>query len=196
MRKRSNRVALAIVGAASFALAGCTEEQVDATAFPDLASCTAEANRSGAFSTADCQAAFDQTKAVHLETAPRFADKEACEAEYGVGSCGSEAEQMGAGGSGSIFMPLMMGMLLGNLMGGFGRSGAMAQPMYKTADGKFTTPSGNTSFSSNQGATKLSPQQFNKAPTTVGKPPMTKASPVSRGGFGSTGARTGSSFGG
>lgn len=196
MKKRSNRVALAIVGAAAFALAGCTDEQVDAQAFPDLASCNAESARSGAFSTADCQAAFAETQALHVETAPRFDSQEACEAQFGEGQCGSEAEQVASGGSGSIFMPLLAGMLLGNLMGGMGR-GAMAQPMYKTADGKFTTPSGQSSFSSNQGATKLAPSQFNKAPSTVGKPPMSASTPVSRGGFGATGAKTGgSSFGG
>ena len=47
MRKRSRAVALTILGAASFAIAGCREEQVDAQAFPDLASCQAAAAQGG-----------------------------------------------------------------------------------------------------------------------------------------------------
>ena len=40
MMKRSRKVAITILGAAAFTLAGCQEEQVDAAAFPDLQSCT------------------------------------------------------------------------------------------------------------------------------------------------------------
>ena len=58
MTKRSNRVAIAILGAAAFSLAGCREEEVDAQAFPDLESCTAQAEKGGMFSAQDCEAAF------------------------------------------------------------------------------------------------------------------------------------------
>ena len=50
MTKRSKRVAIAIVGATAFSLSGCGEEQVDASAYPDLQSCTVAAKQDGLFS--------------------------------------------------------------------------------------------------------------------------------------------------
>jgi uncharacterized protein YgiB involved in biofilm formation len=85
----------------------------------------------------------------------------------------------------------MMGYLIGNMLGGAKAS----QPLYKTSGGKFTNAAGSSTFSGNAGATKLGTSQFNRPPTTVGKPPMTRATAMSRGGFGSTGAGR-SSFGG
>lgn len=192
MSKRSKTVALAIVGAASFALAGCKEEQVDAQAFPDLQSCLDAVGPTSLFSAQDCETAFDETLALHAETAPRYDSLQVCEEQYGEGNCGSEAQATG-GGSGSIFMPLIAGYLIGNMLGG-GR-GLGAQPMYRTADGRFTTPSGNATYTNNSGKAKLNAGAFAKAPVTAGKPPMTKATAVSRGGFGSSSTRSGG-FGG
>ena len=47
MRKRSRTVALSILGATAFTLAGCREEQVEAQAYPDLESCKAAAGQGG-----------------------------------------------------------------------------------------------------------------------------------------------------
>ncbi|WP_283179785.1 DUF1190 domain-containing protein [Gemmobacter sp. 24YEA27] len=190
-RKRSRHVALAILGAASFALAACTEDEVDAQAFPDLKSCKEAASLGGMFSGADCDAAFAEAEVLHVETAPRYDSLQTCEAEHGAGACGNE-QQVQSGGSGSIFMPLMMGYLIGNMLGGQ-RGVAAAQPLYKTADGKFANAAGTSAYSSNSGKAKLPASQFTRPPTTVGKPPMTKATAQSRGGFG---ASSGSSAGG
>ena len=184
MRKRSNRVALAVVGAAAFALAACGEEQVDAQAFPDLAACKAAATSGGMFSTQACDEAFGEAQALHAEAAPRYDSQATCEAEHGAGNCVTE-QQASGGSSGSIFMPMMMGYLIGSMLGG--NSGkAAAQPLYKTSNGRFATPAGGTSFSSNSGAAKVSGSQFNRPASTVGKPPMTRATAASRGGFGSS----------
>ncbi|WP_417720684.1 DUF1190 domain-containing protein [Salipiger sp.] len=193
MTKRSNRVAIAIVGAAAFALAGCQEEQVDAQAFPDLESCTAEATKGGMFSTQDCRDAFQQAETLHVESAPRYDSLQVCEEQHGEGACGSEAQAAG-GGSGSIFMPLLAGYLIGNMLGG--RSGmAAAQPLYKTADGKFTNAARTSTYSGNSGAAKLGTSQFARPSATAGKAPMSRATATSRGGFGGFGGgRTG--FGG
>ncbi|MBT9383801.1 DUF1190 domain-containing protein [Pseudooceanicola sp. CBS1P-1] len=189
MRKRSRKVALAIVGAASFAaLAGCREDQVDAQAFPDLQSCKAASNNSGLFSVQECETAFADAQQLNVETAPRYDSKATCEQEHGEGNCESEAQAMGneGGGMGSIFLPLMAGYLIGNMMGG--RTGmAAAQPLYKTANGKFTNAAGTAAYSSNSGKAKLNSSLFKKPQTTLGKAPMTKATLSSRGGFGSTG---------
>ncbi|WP_050527894.1 DUF1190 domain-containing protein [Pseudorhodobacter aquimaris] len=181
--KRSSRVAITILGAAAFTLAGCQEEQVDAQAFPDLRSCINAAQNGGMFTAEDCDASFAEAEALHVEAAPRYDSLAVCEEQHGEGACGSE-EAAAQGGSGSIFMPLMMGYLMGNMLGG--RGTAASQPMYKTADGKYTNAARSSTFSSNSGAGKLSTSQFTKPAATAGKAPMTRATATSRGGFGSS----------
>jgi len=190
MMKRSSRVAIAILGAAAFTLAGCREEQVDAEAFPDLQSCTKAAQSGGMFSVQECDAAFAEAKTLHVEAAPRYDSLTVCEEQHGAGACGPEAATT-QGGSGGIFMPLMMGYLIGSMLGG--RTGAAAsQPLYKTANGQYTNAARSSTFSNNAGAAKLGSSQFVRPPATFGKPPMSSATAMSRGGFGNAGAgRTG-----
>tara|TARA_R110000744_G_scaffold117784_1_gene220210 strand:- start:178 stop:759 length:582 start_codon:yes stop_codon:yes gene_type:complete len=193
MTKRSNRVAIMIVGATAFALAGCREEQVDAAAFPDLQSCVDEASRGGMFTAQDCETSFAQAEALHVEAAPRYDSIAVCEEQHGEGACGTEASAT-QGGSGSIFMPLLAGYLIGNMLGG--KAGMSAsQPLYKNADGRYTNAARTSTFSSNQGAAKLNTSQFVRPTSTIGKTPMTRATAATRGGFGKAGgSRTG--FGG
>lgn len=193
MTKRSNRVAIAILGAAAFTLAGCRDEKVDAEAFPDLKSCTQEATRGGMFSVQDCQAAFAEAETLHVESAPRYDSLEVCEEQHGADACGSEAAAT-QGGSGSIFMPLLAGYLIGNMLGG--RAGMSAgQPLYKTSDGRFTNAARSSTYSGNSGAAKLNTSQFTRPAATAGKPPMSRAAASSRGGFGKAGSGR-SGFGG
>ncbi len=188
--KRSKTVAITILGAAAFTLAGCQEEQVDASAFPDLQSCTAAAQNGGLFTAQDCDAAFAEANALHVEAAPRYDSLEVCEDQHGAGACGSEATAT-QGGSGSIFMPLMMGYLIGNMLGGSKAS----QPLYSKPNGSFTNAAGSSTYSGNTGAAKMSASQFDRPASTIGKPPMSRATAMSRGGFGSSGASK-SSWGG
>ena len=193
MIKRSSRVAIAILGAAAFTLAGCREDQVDAEAFPDLKSCTNAASDNGLFSAQDCEAAFAQAETLHVEAAPRYDSLAVCEEQHGQGACDTEADER-QGGSGSIFMPLMAGYLIGKMLGG--RSGmAASQPLYKTSDGRFTNATRSSTFSSNAGSAKLSTSQFTRPTSTVGKAPMSRATASSRGGFGKVGSSR-SGFGG
>lgn len=183
MKKRSSHVALTLLGAAAFVLSGCTEEQVDAQAFPDLKSCREAANLGGMFSAAQCDEAFAEAEALHVEAAPRYDSLEVCESQHGAGACGNE-QQAQPGGSGSIFMPLMMGYLVGSMLGN-SRGMAAAQPMYKTPDGKFATAGGST-YSTNSGTGKMASSQFTKPASTIGKAPMSKSTVASRGGFGAS----------
>ena len=193
MKKRSRTAALVIVGAASFALAGCREETVEAQAFPDLQSCQDAAGSGSLFSGEDCAAAFEEAKTLNVETAPRYDSLQVCEAEFGEGNCSTEA-QAAPGGSGSIFMPLLAGYLIGNMLGG--NRGVASQPLYRTKDGRFTNPAGTAAYSNNTGKAKLKSSAFAKAPVTLGKPPMTKTTAASRGGFGKSSTRSSRSFGG
>ena len=188
MTKRSRTVAITILGAAAFALAGCQEETVDAAAYPDLQSCTDAANAQGTFSSADCKTAFAEATALHVEAAPRYDSLAVCEEQHGAEACAPEVTATGSG-SGSIFLPLMAGYLMGNMLSG--RAGTAAnQPLYKTADGKFTNAARTSTFSGNSGATKLGTSQFTKPPATAGQSPMTRATAASRGGFGQSGGRS------
>ncbi|MBE3637564.1 DUF1190 domain-containing protein [Mangrovicoccus sp. HB182678] len=192
-RKRSARVAVMVLGAGAFALAGCREEQVEAQAFPDLAACEAAAGSDPALTIEACRTSFEEAQALNVESAPRYDSLEVCEELHGDGACGSEA-QATQGGSGSIWMPLLAGYLIGNMMGG--RSGyAGAQPLYRTNDGKFTNAAGSSTFSSNRGAARMDASQFVRPSPTVNKPPMSRASALSRGGFGATGSSR-AAFGG
>lgn len=194
MRKRSKSVAIALLGAAAFGLSACKEQETDARAFPDVQSCKAAARENDFFfSEADCDTAFAEAQATHLETAPRYESLELCEAEHGAGACGGDPAVQAQGGGGFSFLPLLAGYMLGSMLGG-GR-GVMSQPLVKTGEGRFATPGG-TAISSNTASGKLSTNAFTKAPATIGKPPMTRADVASRGGFGKTATARGTSVGG
>lgn len=186
MRKRSRNVSLAIMGAAAFGLAGCKSDETDARAFPDEASCVAAAQQGSLFfNEQDCKIAFAEAAENHLETAPRYDSLAVCEEQHGQGNCGGDPTAQQGGGGGSIFMPLMMGYLMGSMLSG-GNRGVISQPLSRTANGGFATPAGDTRLATNNGAGKMSASAFTKAPATVGKPPMTRAQVAQRGGFGQT----------
>lgn len=181
--KRSRSVALCILGAAAFGLAGCEEKKTEASAFADKESCLEQATPGGWFTAQDCENAFAEAQALHDETAPRYESQELCEAEHGAGACGGDTASGNGSGSG-IFMPLLTGYLIGQALSG-GR--VMAQPVVRSAGGGFSTPDGTTRISSLNSGGKISAAVFNKAPVTKGLPAMTKAQVSARGGFGSTG---------
>lgn len=141
--KRSRSIKLVLLGAASMSLAACGEDP-DAL-FRDAAQCTR------VFDAASCRTAEQQALAEHVRTAPRFATREACEAEMGAGNCGpapaaaqappvagqpatpgQQTTQPQSGG-GSFFLPLMMGYMMGR-SGGLGGQ-PQATPIYRDRAG-------------------------------------------------------------
>ncbi len=166
--KKSRSVQLVLLGSASAALAACDDGgALPATAqfYPSVNECIAE---QGAATCQEAKTVADRTQAVE---APRFSRKEECEQQFGVGNC----ETREAGGY-SFFMPMMMGYMMGNMMGG----GRFSQPVYRGPNSTAVMPSGgrllNVGRFDNLGA---------------GRPafrPATQITPVSRGGFGSTAA--------
>lgn len=187
-QKRSRTAALFILGASAFALAACQEEKTEAAAFPDQASCLAAASPGGWFTEKDCNDAFAEAKALHEETAPRYDSREVCEAEHGAGACGPDAAT-GGGSGGGIFMPLFMGYMIGQALGG-GR--VMSQPVVRATGGGFATPDGSTKIGNLNSGGQIATSAFQKTAVTKGQPPMTKATVVRRNGFGNSGgARVG-----
>jgi len=191
MRPRSKKVALSILGATAFALAGCAEDQIDAQAYPDLPSCVEAADSGGLFSVEQCRTAVAEAQQLHVESAPRYDSLTVCEETHGAGACGSE-ETQAQGGSSGIFMPLLAGYLMGSMMSRGMGGMAASQPMYRTANGRFTNATGTSSFGGNTGKAQLGAGQFARPPATRGRPPMSRSMAASRGGFGKTGAARGS----
>jgi uncharacterized protein YgiB involved in biofilm formation len=141
----------------------------ECTAFYDQAACR------------DAKVAADQA---YVAEAPRFANKEECEAEFGAGSCenrqvaaapGQPQEAVASNESGSFFMPMLMGYMIGNMMGG----NSFHQPVYRGRDGSAVMPNGGRAFNvgSFAGAGTASTPSFR---------PAAQDTQVARGGLGST----------
>lgn len=176
--KRSRVMPAVLLGAAAFALTACQEEEVEASAFPDLAACQqAAASGTVLFSAADCDATFQEALVEYERSAPRYDDQALCEEQHG-GEC---VAQEGGSGGGSIFMPLMAGYLIGNMLNG---NRAATQPLYRDGTGRFATAGGSTVLNGNRGTTRLSPDSFRAAPAAAA--PMSRASVNATGGFGSS----------
>ena len=141
-RKRARTARVVLLGTAAFSLAACQpENQVEATVFPSVAECQAVADLpENDFTAEDCQAGFDEAQAVAAETAPRYESEALCEEQHG-GECVVEQRSDGT----SIFLPLLAGYMLGNMLGGRGMA---AQPLYRTQGGRFATPGGGTTCDS------------------------------------------------
>lgn len=183
-RKRSRHVALVLAGTAMLTLAACEDDRVEAQAFPDLESCLAAAKGGGLFFTeTDCRTQFETAKEEHLETAPRYASKELCEQEHGAGACGDDPSAQQSQGGGFSFMPLFVGYMMGSMLSRGG--GVFSQPMIRTPTG-YSTPNGNQSFASNRGSAEVPSNTFARAPSTIGKAPMSATQVSQRGGFGAS----------
>lgn len=179
-RKRSRLVPAAVLGVAAFALTACQDEQVDASAFPDKASCDAAAAAGTSwFTSTDCDAAFAEALVEHERSAPRYDEQALCEEQHG-GECMVAQD---SGGS-SIFMPLMAGYLMGSLLNNGAR--AQTQPLYRDSAGRFSNAAGSTVLNGNNGSTRMSPASFRPSPTTASAAPMSRAAVNATGGFGSS----------
>jgi uncharacterized protein YgiB involved in biofilm formation len=165
--KKSRSIRLVLLGSASLALASCGEDfPQDAKFFTDAKDCSA------IYSDESCRQAETQAKQALATEAPQYSRKEECEAEFGPGNC--ESKQSASGG-GSIFMPLLMGYMMGNMMSGGNR---FSQPVFRGPNNSAVVPNRGQLF--NVG-------NFSRADAGAGSfRPAATATPVTRGGFGST----------
>lgn len=181
--KRSKSVALVLMSTTALTLTACEEPQVDAMIFQDPEQCAQEMG----FSSQQCLENWEAAQKTHVEASPKYTSKADCEADFGAEQCEDAPYQTSSGGS--IFMPMMMGYMMGSMLGG-GRSGFASQPLYRsTSDPKNFRTADNHNVGSKTGATKVA--------QTASSRPSTKTNTVSRGGFGAR-ARSGgfSSMGG
>lgn len=175
--KRRNSISLALmIGASTFALTACEEPKVDAAVFESIQQCV---EYPGVLKE-QCEQSYKEAQSQHAAVAPKFASQADCQADFGAGKCEKAPYQTSGGGS--VFMPLMMGYMMGSMLGGR-RMGS--QPLYRSAQspGTFRTAD-NRSVGSKVGRTKVASSATNR--------PSFKSSTQSRGGFGSSGRRFGS----
>jgi uncharacterized protein YgiB involved in biofilm formation len=163
--KKSHSIKLALLGSASMALVACGDDTPpdDAQFYSDAKACSA------VYGDAPCTDAAAKAEETHLEQAPKYAAKADCEAEFGAGNC--ETRQSASGGS--YFMPLLMGYMMGNMMGG----NRFSQPVYRGRDGSAVMNNNGRLF--NVGA-------FGNTAGRATSFRPSQAMPVSRGGFGSS----------
>lgn len=121
--KRSRSIALVLLGSTSLLMVACDQSDPLASNdfFRDEREC-ARVNNPDA-----CRQALVDARAVHQRTAPAFASREACEAQFGAENCtetkqAPAPEQLQAAGQerqpvaqsgGSWFLPAMLGYMMG-----------------------------------------------------------------------------------
>jgi uncharacterized protein YgiB involved in biofilm formation len=189
--KRSASLRLVLMGGAALTLSAC-DEAVEVGVFETVEQCQVMG-----YSESACETAIAAATREHLQSAPRYASKADCEAEFG--KCESPPAEAAAasntppsqtqgpdqtaqsgGGFGSFFMPMMAGYMMGQMMGG---RGAMAQPLYRPM-GDTARQAGGTGLYTG-GGTKVATQPgLAKMPQSALNASRASTSTLARGGFG------------
>lgn len=185
--KRSRSIRLVLLGSAgAFMLSGCDDPVDVATKgqlFTDAQACES------AYDQKECLDAYKRAETAHVETAPKFANRAECEAEFGVENCTpaprqtaveGDPAQANAGG-GSWFMPAMMGFMMGRMMGG----GYAAAPIYRDTQNNAYT--GRDRTVGRLDSARMPPPARAAGSVGVPKFEMARQQNVSRGGFGRSG---------
>ena len=164
--KKSRSVKLALLGGASMALAACGDDAPpkDATFYSDVPSCAATYGEEA------CLDAKAVSQKISDEEAPRYVRKEECEAEFGAGNCESRQTSSGTG----LFMPLMMGYMIGNMFSG----NRYNQPVYRSLNNEAVMPKNGRFYNVGTFA--------GGANTAAWFRPAAQVTPIKRGGFGGT----------
>jgi len=182
-------VALAL--GAVFMLAGCEQSDETVSLYQNADDCASATGNK-----AECTTAYNNALKEAERTAPKYASREDCVAEFGEGQCqqapapaqaGTAPEnQAQAQSSGSFWMPLMAGYMMGRLMGG--GAGYQQQPLFSSknpaspAYGQYTDASG-------KGYGAAQPGRTMTVPKTAMAPKPATTSTVTRGGFGESVAK-------
>ena len=179
-------VALAIT--AVFMLSGCEKTDETVSLYQNADDCSA-ANPG---KSAECTTTYNNALKEAERTAPKYASRADCVAEFGEGQCQQAPAQAGmapenqaqAQSSGSFWMPLMAGYMMGRMMSG----GMQQQPLFSSknpaspAYGQYTDASG-------KGYGAAQPGRTMNVPKTAMAPKPATTSTVTRGGFGESVAK-------
>ena len=177
MKRRSSVSVAALVSACVLGLTGCEEPKVDAAVFDSLQRCINDP----AMLRQDCEKAQADAQSQHASVAPKYTSAKDCQADFGADRCEEAPFRTPSGGS--VFMPLMMGYMMGSMIGG--RGFGSSQPLYRTtSDPKNFRTADNKKAGSTFGRTKVASSATSR--------PSVKSSTIKRGGFGASGRRFGS----
>ncbi|MEW5560924.1 DUF1190 family protein [Enterobacter asburiae] len=180
-------VALAIT--AVFMLSGCEKTDETVSMYQNADDCSS-ANPG---KSAECTASYNNALKEAERTAPKYASREDCVAEFGEGQCQQAPAQAGMApenqaqaqqGGGSFWMPLMAGYMMGRMMSG----GMQQQPLFSSknpaspAYGQYTDAGGKSYGAAQSGRTM-------NVPKTAMAPKPATTSTVTRGGFGESVAK-------
>lgn len=187
-------IALSLFVAFGVVACGGSEDTEQLTIYADVQDCISNNPNM----VAECNAVYESAIKEAIETAPKYASIEECTADFGAENCQSveaaaaagtsvaNAEQsMQQASSGSFFMPLLAGFMMGKLMGGMGGNNMAHKPVYspKDANGRptnFYDSSGKSYGAAQSGRTVTVPKSDIKS-----KP----AGTMQRGGFGKMAAQ-------
>ncbi|MBC3377886.1 DUF1190 family protein [Serratia fonticola] len=184
---RSYRVApVALAISAVFMLAGCEQADETVSLYKNADDCST----SNPSMSEQCTTAYNNALKEAEKTAPKYANREDCVAEFGEAQCTQAPAQAGMAAesqsSGSMWMPLMAGYMMGRMMGG---GGYAQQPLFTSknaaspANGKFVDASGKSYGPATAGGRSMTVPKTAMAP----KPAVTNT--VTRGGFGESVAK-------
>ena len=177
MKRWNTIAAVMLMGVSVFALSACEEPKVEAAVFDSLQQCINDPS----VPREECEQNFKEASSQHAAVAPKYTSAADCQADFGDGKCEQAPYRTSSGGS--VFMPLMMGYMMGSMIGG--RRSMMSQPLYRSASSpKSFRTADNRSVGSATGRTKVASSATSR--------PSFKSSTISRGGFGSSGRRFGS----
>ena len=183
---RSSRITpVAMAISAVFMLSACEKSDETVSLYQNADDCS-KANPSNS---AQCAKAFTEAKAEAAKTAPKYANRADCVAEFGETQCTQAPAQAGMSAEsqqgGSMWMPLMAGFMMGRMMGG---GGYAQQPLFTSknagspASGKFVDATGKSYGPATAG------RSMNVPPSAMAPKPAT-TSTVTRGGFGESVAK-------
>jgi len=184
---RSSRITpIAFAISAAFMLSACEKSDDNVSLYQNADDCS-KANPS---TSAQCAKAFNDAKADAAKTAPKYANRADCVAEFGESQCTQAPAQAGMSaesqqGGGSMWMPVMAGFMMGRMMSG---GGYAQQPLFTSktagspANGKFVDATGKSYGPATTG------RSMNVPPSAMAPKPAT-TSTVTRGGFGESVAK-------
>ena len=176
--RRWSSISIAMMASVSLiALSACEEPTVEAAVFEGLQQCLDNPD----MDPDQCRDNYAATRSQHAAVAPKYSSAQDCQADFGADRC-EEAPYRTSGG-GSVFMPLMMGYMMGSMIGGRGR--VASQPLYRSAgDSRSFRTADNKNVGSKTGRTQVA--------SSAASRPSVKSSTIRRGGFGKSGGRFGS----
>lgn len=110
--KRSRLIKLMLLGTGLVSMTACEDKKAKPMEFKDEQECHKT------HTPEECQKAFSESRAKHLASAPKFTSKEECEKQFGADKCVSSPQSEHGHGGHGMFMPMMMGFMMGKMMGG------------------------------------------------------------------------------